>query len=499
MKKLLSFLMMLVLVLSLTACNKDKESEKEEAKTEEVEESGEKTPENWVEPTDNTTFEKYLAEKVNSFNSKKLDELVGDVKLDTSVITDLTIPNLAVAFACTGDYLDSDMDGGKITVWQDGKEIYVYASQDGDYELGVIDLAQIEEMIPEVETVKPSEAINGLISTIFGSADVTLDTFLEKIEFSITDFNDKGNGNYELKHEALANLVEKISDGAVDAEEVLEGIEQSGVEITLLVNYSNGKVRSLAADILMEEDGYKQAQNVKLNFFYGPKGLKGLGTEVVADYVMPGMTMKMSAKEELTTDHMLTEVDLDMNMNGQVVQVESKLYADSKKVEGNLDAYVKANDALLEAEGTLAADSTKAKGSLKVNVTENGNTISLNATLDGNGTTNNIKAELKVSDNLIKLDATVSASEVKGTLEVSEKGKKIGTVTVDLKLAENWIKEGSVVVKDETGTFTINVTGGSSVKVPTVDKSEAEDLLEAMMGSNGSVEVKPNYTEEYYG
>jgi hypothetical protein len=80
MKKLLSFLMMLVLVLSLTACNKDKETEKEEAKTEEVEGSGEKTPENWVEPTDNTTFEKYLAEKVNSFNSKKLDELVGDVK-----------------------------------------------------------------------------------------------------------------------------------------------------------------------------------------------------------------------------------------------------------------------------------------------------------------------------------------------------------------------------------------------------------------------------------
>lgn len=496
MKKLLSLLMMLVLVLSLTACNKDKEAEKEEAKTGEVEGSGEKTPENWVEPTDNTTFEKYLNEKVNAFNSKKLDELFGDVKLDTSVITDLTVPSLAVGFACTGDYLNSDMNGGKVTVWQEGKEIYLYASQDGDGELGVIDLAQIEEMIPAVEEVKPSEAINGLISSVFGSSDITLDTFLEKIEFSITDFNDNGDGTYELKHEALANLVEEISDGAVKADEVLEGIEQSGVGITLLVGYSNGKVRSLAANILMEEDGYKQAQNVKLNFFYGPKGLKGLGTEVVADYVMPGMTMKMSAKEEVTTDHILTEVDLDMNMDGQVAQVESKLYADSKKVEGNLDAYVKAGDVLLEAEGTLAADSTKANGSLKVTYKESGNNISLNATLEGNGTTNNIKGELNVYDDVkIKLDAKVSASEITGTVEVYEDGQKLGTVTADFDLADNWVKEGSLVVKDETGTFTINVTGGSSVKVPSVDKSDALDLLDQMM--NGAhEEVKPDY--DYY-
>ena len=73
-------------------------------------------------------------------------------------------------------------------------------------------------------------------------------------------------------------------------------------------------------------------------------------------------------------------------------------------------------------------------------------------------------------------------------------------MTIEVTHENNWIKTGTVTVKDETGTFKILVNGGASVSIPKVDKSEAIDLFEQMMNGAGSnkEEVYPNYKEDYY-
>ena len=152
MKKIFSLLLVLLFVVSLSACNKDKTEEKE-AKTEE-----------WVEPTDNTSFEDFLDENVNSFDSEKLDSLFGEVEeVKPEDILDIKISNLSATLAGTGAYADLPVVGMSGVAWQEGTVIYAAATLEGQTQAVKLDLADLVELADqamEESYVKPSEAIN---------------------------------------------------------------------------------------------------------------------------------------------------------------------------------------------------------------------------------------------------------------------------------------------------------------------------------------------------
>lgn len=533
MKKILSLLMILLVVFSLVACNNSSNSEKtpedektvenEEQKSEGEEQKSEdkNTPSEWVEPTDSTTFEQYLSTKINSFNSAKLDELVSSVEIDpTEIINAIKVPALAGNIECTGSAMETGMHGANATLWQEGSVLYLNAGLGEETELGKLDLTEVSAMIPSLEGVKPSDAINGLLADAFDSTDITLDTFLNKINFTAADFNDLGNGVYELKLEAVARIIADLSMGSISADEILAEIQQTGMNISTKVTYTNGKVRNLTVELKLEvvqgQYTMKQAQTVSFDLFYGPEGLNGYRSSVVAEYAMPNVDLELTAMEEVTTEHLKLDLDCDMKFTSydsedkiSVATFEAKASGEltAEKAECDLDVKLAAEDVSLTAKGNLDADATKAEGAFNLNVNDGSEVVSVVSTLNGNATTTTLETTFEVKDventysNKVEVALIFGTNALNGLLTVSEDNETLGTIGVDATFADNWLKTGKVEVTADGGVMTINLIGGSSVTIPNVNKAEAEDLLALMMGSGssqGGVAEKDEVVEEEY-
>lgn len=416
MRKLLGLLMMLLLVVSLAACNNSKE-ETEEAKTGE-----------WVEPTDNTTFEEFLDENVNSFDSEKLDSLFGEEQQPKPEdILDIKIPNLSAKLSTSGEYDELPIvEGTSCVAWQEGTVIYAAATVEGQTEtlkLDLADLVELADQAMEESYVKPSEAINMLLANSLGSR-YDLDYFLDKIDFDLDDFKDKGKGVYELKLEAVADLIEEITEGEVKAEDVLAELELFDV-LSVTFKYSNGKIRNISVNIETAEDEPDMKITASLDLSYGKDGVNGLAIDF-------SMTADQYAVDRQTD---VTELTLKANVSAEALSVKFGM-----KVVGR---------------------------------------------------------SMTAVGGEIEFEAEADASKIKAELKVTSKGEPQGVVTVDLKLDDNWVSEGSVVVEQliegQEGKLTVTLAGGSNVKLPNIDKSEAMDLMDLMMGSANKEEVYPYY------
>ena len=413
MKKIFSLLLVLLFVVSLSACNKDKTEEKE-AKTEE-----------WVEPTDNTSFEDFLDENVNSFDSEKLDSLFGEVEeVKPEDILDIKISNLSATLAGTGAYADLPVVGMSGVAWQEGTVIYAAATLEGQTQAVKLDLADLVELADqamEESYVKPSEAINMLIADALGS-DYDLDYFLDKVEFDLDDFNDKGNGVYELKLEAVADLVATLSEGKVKAEEVMESFEILD-KLSVSFKYNNGKIRNISAEFKYDGE-YVVQGSLSLDLSYGKDGVNGLA----------------------------------------------------------IDASFSTEPSEEQAANPYAAGATS---------------VTLKASVSVDALS--VKFSMESAGGEIELEAEADASKVKAEFKVVQDGKTQGVVKVDLKLADNWVTEGTVVVdqqiEGQEGKLTVTLAGGSSVKLPSIDKADAMDLMDAMMSQGGYEDV---YAPEVY-
>lgn len=508
MKKLIVLLMMLLVAFSLTACNKDKEETKEEAKTEEkTQVEDEKT---WVEPADDTTFGDFLNEKVNSLSSAKLDELVGSVSVNPDELADLlSIPSLSAGFVCTGDALSTGMNGASAALWQEGKVIYANVDSNDAKGLVKLDLNALTAMVPDVENVKPSEAINGLIAEAFGSTEITLDTFLNEIEFNLNDFEELGNDTYKLKMSALARIIADLSMGAVEASDLEVMLAQMGLNLT--VKFNNGKVRNLTVELKVTDEYMKQEQKISMDLFYGPEGLNGYSADVVSKVVMiqdgrevPYMTL--TAHEELTSKKMAMSVDYSMDVEFIKIACKAALSLDANKLEGNIDLLIdsKSEVATATVKGNIYADSAKAEGKLDASVVDEHQTVTVDADLTGTNGNNKLTAMFKVSENNsdwfngINVTLNTTKDSINGTLEVVDQDGVEGTIGVELTFAENWISKGKLTITAGDGVMTINLAGGSNAKIPTVDKSQAMDLLELMMNSNGGREEVYPEEKTYY-
>lgn len=411
MKKIFSLLLVLLFVVSLSACNKEKTEEKE-AKTEE-----------WVEPTDNTSFEDFLDENVNSFDSEKLDSLFGEVEeVKPEEILDIKISNLSATLAGTGAYADLPVVGMSGVAWQEGTVIYAAATLEGETQAVKLDLADLVELADqamEESYVKPSEAINMLLAEALGSG-YDLDYFLDKVEFDLDDFNDKGNGVYELKLEAVADLVDTLSEGEVNADEALEFLEMFDT-LSVSFKYSNGKIRNISAEMEANPYAAKVKASLSLDLSYGKDGVNGLAIDA-------------SFSTEPSEEH------------------------------------------------PYAAGATSV--TLKANV-------SLEAL--------SVKFTMESAGGEIELEAEADASKIKAEFKVVQNGKTQGVVKVDLKLADNWVTEGKVVVdqqiEGQEGKLTVTLQGGSKVSIPSIDKADAMDLMDAMMSQGGYEDV---YAPEVY-
>ena len=273
----------------------------------------------------------------------------------------------------------------------------------------------------EESYVKPSEAINMLIADALGS-DYDLDYFLDKVEFDLDDFNDKGNGVYELKLEAVADLVATLSEGKVKAEEVMESFEILD-KLSVSFKYNNGKIRNISAEFKYDGE-YVVQGSLSLDLSYGKDGVNGLA----------------------------------------------------------IDASFSTEPSEEQAANPYAAGATS---------------VTLKASVSVDALS--VKFSMESAGGEIELEAEADASKVKAEFKVVQDGKTQGVVKVDLKLADNWVTEGTVVVdqqiEGQEGKLTVTLAGGSSVKLPSIDKADAMDLMDAMMSQGGYEDV---YAPEVY-
>ena len=455
MRKLLSFLLVLLAVFTLAACNNEDKSagsNTEEPKTEE-----------WVEPVDDTTFEEFLDEKVNDFDSAALDEAVGEVEANPEQILQIKVPNTSIAFKCTGAALSTDMDGVTGVLWQEGTVLYANAEVAGESSLVKLDLATLVAMIPTGEdAMKPSEMLDALLAEALGEG-TTLDSLLESVNFTLADFTDKGEGVYELKHSAVARIVSNISKGAVKAEDLEAQLAEMFDKLVVSFKYNNGKVRNITVDMANEE----QSQNMSVDLKYGPNGLNGFD---LAD--------TLSVKQYSYTDPEKLEMGVTMTLNVSASEEEVVADVDFAMEESH---YGQSNV------------------SVKANLTANKETLTANIEVVDKY---EIKDEYSSNEKVV---ATVNgnANGLTASIEVTEDNVKLGTITADLKFANEWISEGTVVVEsfgdeEDAGVMTITLAGGEAVKAPTVDTTTAVDLFELISSSGNSGYEDVYYPEEEY-
>lgn len=351
MKKVLSFIFVLMITLVLTACNDKTYGEKK----------------------DNTKFKDYLSDTLNEIDADKVDEKFGTISAPSEYLEKIKFTN-------TEFTLDEYEEGSKtpeysesVYLWKDEEVFYFYA---GLYDFYSLDTSFMDDLYEEmgIEDMKFSEILED-------EFEVDLDEILDCIEFSIDDFEETDEKNvYLLKVEAIARVLEDLS--GTDADEIEDAIDEMD-KFECYVTYGNGKIRTVTVKIKQkikqEEEELVVKETLSISFLYDQEtGLCGLrfdeevklsyeGEEMVSStgyYTISKAGMELEATvsgyalEELGFDKISASLKLDATS----LTASATVYDGKDKIQ------------LVKADVTLEENYVKS-GTIEITKPKNGDKI----------------------------------------------------------------------------------------------------------------------------
>ena len=449
MKKFLCFIFILMLSLLLTACqNKE-----------------------YNEPKDNTKFKNYLTDTLNTIDEKKVDERFGKVKSPSKYLEEIKFKNTKITNTYKSDRYGTSSD--TIYLWEEDEEYFMY--YESMNQLQSFSLSQLDSYVDDYENMKVSKAINTLLSD--SGLDMELDDFFDCLEFSIDDFEETDNKNvYQLKNKSIAKFISKVTKKAgneIPSSDVSDFLNEFK-KFKCFVTYGNGKIRALSFEIDHTINGQKVSGTFAINFLYDQEvGINGLKFDV--DMKITGMITSSSSQSYYIGESEMREYIekgwckydfnvgpssfeiLDVN-NCPVKAVYEQLYIQDYN---RYQLYVK-----IEEHGE-PKDLT-VKGSYTVTTSS----MDLDATLSGSLLEDAYEGSNKV---------TVKASLNSESLTAEYKIGKTNVLTANIKLKDNYLNSGKVVITDpDSGdTQTYEITTGSKVEIPDKDTISGESLVKS--------------------
>ena len=387
MKKILSLIFVFMISLLLVSC-KDR---------------------TYDEPKDNTKFEDYLDETLNTIDADKVDERFGEIAAPGDYLEKIKFADTEIAYKYYEYGEDEPEDEESLFFWQDDEDFYIYISQYDFYTIPMNDLEDLYEEM-DIEGMSYSELIN--MSLESSGLDIELDDFFDCVEFSIDDFEETDEKNvYLLRNEAIARFVADLADtcGAdVDEDDIEDSLDELD-KFECYVTYGNGKIRSLKFVVEQEEKELDQeiAATFTISFLYDQEvGICGIRFDVDMEYSYEGDELLSATGYYLISN---TALELEATVSGALI--ENELDYDKLSATLKLDAT------------SLTADAT---------------------VYDGKDKTNFLNAELTLEENYVKsgeleIIDIFGGSEDKIVLEVLT-GKKADLPDVDLDDAENLLK-----------------------------------------------------------
>lgn len=264
MKKILGLLFVPVLAVGIAGCGKDKKEE----------------------PTvDPITFEEYLQQS-DTFTVEKLNENIGPIKTDYDVnFSSLNITNSKLTVT-----IDDQTKNAYLWAKTEDENKILYLAEDAEDEsiqTLKINLSTIDQTINEVKegmlagmegilvdtnesgNIEASEVIDNYLSASIPSVDkTTLEDIFSKFDFSIDDFNDKGNGVYELKASSLIELVSKITGAS--SEDIAVTEEEVNEMMNVQVKFANNNIKQIKTSLTIADvsSGEVYTINVSFDFEY---------------------------------------------------------------------------------------------------------------------------------------------------------------------------------------------------------------------------------------
>lgn len=240
MKRIFGLLLVLFALFGLTACG-DKEEDHGASFNEYLNEHGTLT----VEKLDSafTEFEQASPEELPSdfFTKLKLDNIHMAAEMESLV-------NKKVE---------------NVYVWQNENKIYMVDEKDGRViENYFVDLAfletyydQITTQIP-VQEVKPSEVLEQAIVELRKEYDLPealdLEMILNVLSFKYEDFNDLGDGKFQVKEDAILGKMCQFFDNQITVEQLKEAYAQAKLSFNIYV-YFTGEIDKIELEV--NQDG----------------------------------------------------------------------------------------------------------------------------------------------------------------------------------------------------------------------------------------------------
>lgn len=304
--------------------------------------------EEWKEPVDDTTFEEYLVAS-NAIDSEALDEIV--VIEENSISLDaVKVNKTKVSVSTIMDLNEAKIDA---VLWQEEKVVYCNMTQQGQTQLFKLDLAALEAMIDTTQTqdMSFSELVNLLLAEATGGNKLTLDAILDAVELTIADFEDLGDGKYQLKNSAILRIVANLTGEELpeNAEEMFFGEYD---DFAIVFEYRNGKIRSINFELGQEnaeqEAGFKSASmNASVSFGYDELGLsqfnvdfsfKQYSFESETPVIDASLSLKLGDEFGLDVKLKVDNVDVTLELSKDKLVVDADVVVDDQtyKLDGSL-------------------------------------------------------------------------------------------------------------------------------------------------------------------
>lgn len=337
MKKIFGLLFVPVLAVGIAGCGKDKE-------------------EPTVEPI---TFEEYLQQS-DTFTVENLNENIGPIKTDYDIsLSSLNITNSKLTVTQNDEtqnaYLWAKTEDGNKNLY------FVAVADEEDISATKINLSTIDQTINELKDgmlaemegiladtdesgeVEASEIIDNYFSAVDPSQTTTsIEDILAKFDFSIDDFNDKGNGVYQLKASSLIELVTGLTGAS--AEDIAVTEEMVNEMMDVQVKFANNNIEQIKARLttVNESAGEVDTMNVIFDFEY-------------TDYTLSKVSITASVQVTENTAPLNNSIPEDLPTVEDSISILSS-YTYSKLVIGSNEfSYtIKTGESALEIENTVS-------------------------------------------------------------------------------------------------------------------------------------------------